>query len=817
MNTLLRPWRDRAFQILALALAIAGFSLTSVILLQAELEKRFAVRTAEMLGGELVITGTQPLEDTQRALLAATTKDLRTSALIDFSTVLVHKEELLLVSARAVDDSYPLYGDIQLANDRFGPSITRPNGPPPGELWVADQVLDRLDLALGETIKVGKKALTVSAIIRQLPDESAGFYSMSPRVVFNTRELEAIGVVGPGTRLKYRQLIGGDLNSITQLSTALRPGLRPDQRLDDVEHAAVRSMGPLRQLTLWVNLAVLLISILCGATVYLATSQRVEQRARLAGLLRGFGAPRRQILQRILGGEFMAVLPAALAGSLFGATFIALLHNLLDWQGPLAATGSRWLMIILAPLVLWLAFALPRLSALVRVPAIDILNRRNASKLLATHVELTAALAAPVLLAGLLTRSLTDLGSLLGLLVVLGAGLPALLWPLLKTLDLASNKLPLAARLAVRRLSRRPTLTLPLLAALTLAMAIIALAGQTGTQLLDDWRTRLPEQAPNHFVLNLFERDLDGFNNWLTEQDAVPQPLYPIVRGRLTEINGEPVSRAVTKERENNHESLNRDLALTEAANMLASNKILTGEWHPAPGTVSVEQELAERLELEVGDKLIFTTSRGSVSAEIASIRSVDWDTFEPNFYFMFYPGGLSEQDVTWLTGFWLAEGDGKRLARLMQSLPHITLLDVNTLLDKANEIIAQASGATALLAVLLVLAAVLVLTAALLGGQTQRGLDNALLRTLGGKRSLLHRVVWLEFLSLCASAAFAATLIVFAALYPLTSRLLNDLPSLSWWQIAPLVIGLVVAMLGVLASRRALEKPALSLLRDGG
>ena len=118
-------------------------------------------------------------------------------------------------------------------------------------------------------------------------------------------------------------------------------------------------------------------------------------------------------------------------------------------------------------------------------------------------------------------------------------------------------------------------------------MAIIALAGQTGTQLLDDWRTRLPEQAPNHFVLNLFERDLDGFNNWLTEQDAVPQPLYPIVRGRLTEINGEPVSRAVTKERENNHESLNRDLALTEAANMLASNKILTGEWHPAPGTVS--------------------------------------------------------------------------------------------------------------------------------------------------------------------------------------------------------------------------------------
>lgn len=817
MSQLLRPWRERAFQILALALAIAGFSLASVFLLQAELEKRFAVRTAEMLGGELVLTGTQAPEDAQQALLATTGNTLKTSAVVDFSTVLVHQGELLLVSARAVDANYPLYGAIQLAQTRFGPSVERANGPPPGELWVADQVLDRLALKLGDIIKVGNRALRVSAIIRQLPDQSAGFYSMNPRVVFNARELEATGVIGPGTRLRYRQLIAGTPEQVEHLSAALKSGLRADQRLEDVEHAAVRSMGPLRQLTLWANLAVLLISVLCGATVYLATSQRVEQRARLAGLLRSFGAPRRQILQRILGGEFVAVLPPALIGCVLGVAFIALLHHLLDWQGPLAATGGRWLIILFAPLVLWLAFALPRLSALVRIPAIEILNRRNASRLLSTHVELSAALAAPVLLAGLLTRSLAELGSLLGLLVALGVGLPALLWPMLKALDLASTRLPLAARLAIRRLSRRPTLTLPLLAALTLAMAIIALAGQTGTRLLDDWRTRLPEKAPNYFVLNLFERDLSTFNGWLARHDAVAQPLYPIVRGRLSEINGEPITAAVTKEREDNHESMNRDLALTEAADMLASNKIIAGRWHPAPGTVSVEQELAERLGLDIGDHLVFTTSQGLLSAEIASIRAVDWDTFEPNFYFMFHPGGLSNQDITWLTGFWLADGAGKRLAELMESLPHITLLDVNTLLDKANEIIAQASGATALLAVLLVSAAVLVLIAALLGGQAQRGRDNALLRTLGGNRSLLYRVVWLEFLCLCASAALAAIVIALISLYPLTSRLLNDLPDLSWWQGIPMAIGLAVAILGVLASRGALEKPALSLLRDGG
>ncbi len=811
MKSWLGPWRDRAFQLLALAITIASFALSSIILLHAELEQRFAVRTAEMLGGELVLTGTRAPEPDQRKLLS----DSLTATVVDFSTVLVHNDELLLVSARAVDEHYPLYGQMQTAPSRFDKAQATAQGPAPGEIWVEDQVLDRLKIKPGDKLAIGSEELLLSRVIQQLPDQSAGFYSMNPRIVFNAKDLASTGVLGPGTRITYRQMISGDATTITKLQNDLDATLRPDQRLEDIENAAVRSMGPLRQLTLWANLAVLLVAMLCGATIYLATSERVARRARLAGLLRSFGASRRQIISRLLGTEFIAMLPASAIGSLLGIGLISIIHQSLDWQGSLTATGVQWTTILIAPLVLWLAFALPRLTALIRIPAIDVLNQRNKPKPLSTNIELTAALGAPVLLAGLLTESLADLGNLLGLLVVLGVGLPALLWPILKTLDLISGKLPLASRLALRRLSRRPALTLPLLAALTMAMAVIALAGQTGNQLLDEWRSRLPQQAPNHFVLNLFEKDFPIFNQWLEKQGAITQPFYPIVRGRLTEINGAPVSEAVTKEKENRNEALNRDLALTEAADMLASNKINSGTWHPAKGTVSVEQELADRLGLNLGDKLMFITSRGAVRAEIASLREVDWDTFEPNFYFMFAPGGLADQDITWLTGFWLPDGDGKRLADLMTQLPHITLLDVNTLLNKANEIIGQASGATALLAVLLMSAAVLVLAAALLGGQAQRGRDNALLRTLGGDLTLIYRVTWAEFITLCGCAASAAMIIIFAALYPLTAQLLNDTPDLSYWQLVPLLIGLGVASVGVLASRGALNKPALSLLRD--
>ena len=827
MKQLLRPWRDHSFQLLALALAIAAFALSAVIFLRAELEQRFSVSTAEALGGDLVLASSRTPEPEQLAQLG----ELRVSQIIDFSSVLVHNDALLLVSARAVDSAYPLYGQIQLAAKRFADEYTQQHGPAPGELWVADQVIDRLEISVGTTITVGNKPLKISAIIRQLPDQNAGFYSMNPRIVLNSADLKATGVMGPGTRIRQHSVVAGDLEAIKKLGHKLDSSLRPDQSLETVDDAALRSMGPLRQLSLWANLSVLLISLLCGAAIYLATSQRVRRRAKLAGLLRSFGASRYQVMTRLLGWEFLAVLPAVIIGSSLGAAIIIATmgsaHSNIASGNNSAASLVEWLTALLAPLLLWLAFALPRLSALVRVPAIEVLRQRQQSSLLSTNIELLAALSAPVLLAGLLTSSLGELGKVLGLIAALGVLLPALLWPLIKGLDLASARLSLPARLAIRRLSRRPALTLPLLVSLTLAMTVLTLAGQTGSELLKDWRTRLPSQAPNHFVLNLFAGDMPVFEEWLKQHQAIPQPLYPVVRGRLSTINAVPVREAVTKESESSQRHLNRDLILTEANVLPASNQINSGQWHgeevpdqtknAAIHRVSVEQEIADRLGLKLGDELAFVTSRGMLNATITSLREVDWNSFEPNFYFIFASGEFVAQDITWITSFWLPEGDGARLAELLHELPHLTLLDVKSLLDKAQDIIAQASRASALLGALLMFSALLVLAAGLLGGQQQRGRDNALLRALGGKQQLIKGILWIEFICLSGSAALGATAISLLALYPLNERLFQQGMSISVWQGLPLALALFVTLCGLLASRRALEQPALSLLRSQG
>lgn len=834
----LRPWRDRAFRVLALSLFVASISLSTIVLLRAELESRFDRRGAEMLGGDLEIDSASPATETQKTLLRGTVGDENLSENVRFRSVLVVADDILLVGVKAVDANWPLYGSAFIAESRFAHSKAVNHGPDQGNTWVGEQLLDRLQLKVGDNITVGSLPLQITAVIRQEPDQGAGFYGMSPRVLMHHADLPATGILAEGSRANYElslrlttplALTPTQTPNPTDTDTIkaqLEETLRPDQTIDTVSERQQGGLGPMRQMTLWISLGVLLIALLCGAAIYLTTSLRVARKAKLSALLRTFGASRRTILQRLLGEELIAIVPVVIVGIASGVALTLLTRFLLEWHEPIAAGLRHWAAVVIAPFALFCAFALPRLSALVQVPAIQVLNHHADSSLRRNGLELAAALLAPVLIGALLIGSVMDLLTLLLLLGGLGAVLPLLLWPLLLGLEKASQRWNVTRRLAIRRLSRRPATTLPLLSALSLAMAILTLAGLTGSELLTDWRRKLPEQAPNHFVINLFDADRALLSDWQSKHQAIAEPLYPIVRGRLTEINDAPVSAAVTKESDRAERALNRDLALTESAQLPTSNQLVEGRWYGQEKRtnnnehneleVSVESELAEGLQLALGDRLTFVTSRGELSATVTSIRKVDWESFAPNFYFMFSENAFAQQDITWLTSFWLPAGDGQRLAELMQSLPHITLFDVNALLDQAEEIIGQASQATAVLAALLIAASLLVLSAALLSTARQRQADEALLRVFGARTRLLHGINRLEFFALGFSAAAVATLMVLLALTPLAALLFDGrLPGLHWLLLPP-ALGLIVAAVGLANVKSAKsQQPPTSLLQD--
>lgn len=784
---LLRPWRSPAFRIQALALMVATLAIATVVLLRGELEHRFATRTAEAIGGDLVLEGSGPPSDQQKAMVS----DLASANTLTFSSVLVRDDIFVLASVKAVDQGYPLYGSVAVAGQRFNDPQRVDHGPAPGEVWLAGTALDRLEQQVGDTVTIGDLPLRITAVLEQEPDQGAGFYSMNPRVLMNLADVPGTGIIGPGTRARYKLHLRAPGEMMAPLIEQLTPTLAANQELETRDNAGLRSMGPLRQLTLWGQLAVMMVVLLCGGAVYLAAGVRSLEQARRSAVMKTFGASRATVLRWILSRELTALLPAMLAGlALAVAAFLALqqwLGNALAWKpGP----GS-WLLLALAPLVIWAGFALPRLWRLADLPPRQILQPEPSAPVARTGLNLVGALAAPVLVAMVLSGSLMELLQLLGLMVAVAVGLPLLLWGPLRLADRLGDRWPLAPRLALRRLSRRPLTTLPMLSALVLALAIMSMSSHVGQQLLSQWRATLPEKAPNYFVLNLFEPDLPAFRQWLDRHGAETPQLYPVVRGRLVEVNGQPVREAVTKEsddREQGERALNRDLSLTEGDTLPASNQIASGRWldPEQPGEVSVESELAASLGLQVGDQLRFIGVSGELSATIVGLREVDWESFQPNFYFMFSPGTLDGEDRYWLTSFYLDEAGSGALPDLIRAFPQITLLDVNALLGQAQALITQASRAALALAALLLASSVLVMAAAWLAGSGQRRKDDALLRVLGGSRSLLRRVATIEQLWLMGGAAVFALVLHFLALWPLGQRMFDgDLP-LSPWMLLP-------------------------------
>ncbi|MES1945656.1 efflux ABC transporter permease [Salinisphaera sp. PC39] len=808
-----RPYRDGAFRVLALAVALAALAFATMVLFRAELQARVAERSAETLGGSLVLEGTRAPEPAQTEV----PDGVRRAAAHTFPTVILAGDASLLAGVKAVTDGYPLLGTLSVAPGRFADAVPRESGPAPGTVWVADAVIDRLPVTVGDRIEIGRAELEIAGVVRREPDQGAAFYSVNPRVLMHADDLPAADLLGPGSRVTHRTLFDGPPAAIADLRARLAADLRPDQSLHGPGDAAIRALGPLQQLALYVTLGVLLVVLLCGAAVHLATARRAARRARLAALLRTFGAPRRRVVTRLLGGELVALAPAATLGVAAGTALILAARAALGWHGPLAAGAGHWLAVAAGPFVLWLVFGLPQILGLARRPVAGLLRGETGGVGTAGQVAFAAGLGSLLAVSAWLTGSLAETGILLALLVAAVVGLPLLLWPVLKGLDWLSPRLPLATRLAVRRLSRRPRIALPLLAALTVSMAVLALSGQAGRELLDDWRARLPEKAPNHFVLNVFDRDLPALDAWLERHDAIAKPRYPVVRARLVEIDGKPVREAVTKEVRESENALNRDLVLTETDSVPPSNRVAEGEWFGpgADGGVSVERELAQALSLEIGDELTFVGAGGTLQARVTSLREVDWESFAPNFYFIFAPGSLPESQITWLTSFWLPPGDGARLAELLREMPQATVLDVEALLDRAQAVISQATRATGLLALLLMGAALLVLAAALLAMAEARARDNALLRALGADSRLLRRVAWRESLAWGAFAGTTATAAVFAALVPLGNLLLDGTLPWSAWQALPALAALAVAAAGTRLGRAARRTPPMRLLAD--
>lgn len=821
LRQLLRDARASEVRVLFFALLVAVAASTAIGYFGARLNGAMQLRASEFLAADLVLQGSSAAQAAQ--IDAGTSRGLTHARVVEFTSVVAADAGIQLSSIKAIDPAYPLRGQLRSAATPYG-SETPGGGPAAGEAWVEARLLAALGLSLGDSIDVGMKTLRMTRVLTYEPDRAGNFYSLTPRVLMNIADLDATGVIQPGSRVTYRDLWRGEPDTLVQYRQAVEKDLAANQRLLDTRDGNRQIGGALGRAERYLNMASLVAVLLAGVAVALSASRYAARRLDASALLRCLGLSRHQALGLYSLQLAMLGLVAALAGALLGwlaqLGLFALLQGLLPNTVPpggiapaLAGIGTG--------LVALAGFALPPLAALGRVPPLRVLRRDLLPVPPSSWLVYGAALFALGLIMWRLSLDLLLTFALLGGGLIAALLLGGLLLLGLRSLRRLLVGSPLPWRLGLGQLLRHPLAAAGQALAFGLILLAMALVALLRAELLDNWQAQLPKDAPNHFALNILPDEREPFAQRLREVNATSAPLYPVIPGRLTHINDQPVQQLVSKESTGDR-AVQRDLSLTWAAELPQGNALSEGDWWQTPPptdgppAVSVEAELAASLKLKLGDLLTFDIGGEHRQARVSSLRTVHWDSFQPNFYMIFQPGTLQGLPATYLTSFYLAPGHDTDVVALSRAFPAVTILQVDALLGQLRSILAQVTLAVEYVLLFVLAAGLAVLFAGLQATLDERIRQGALLRALGAGRALLVKARRIEFGLLGAASGLLAALgceLITWALY----RYAFDLhwAPHPWLLVLPVLGAVLVGGAGVFGTRRALNATPLSVLRE--
>ncbi|MDY7115079.1 FtsX-like permease family protein [Halomonas sp. SSL-5] len=828
----------------ALALAVAASTMIGFFL--DRLDRGLSRQASQLLGGDLVLEQGRPFDSELRATLEEA--GLVLSDQVDMVSMVSLGDAFQPASLKVVDGRYPLYGGVHVDLGEGVEVVAR--GPAPGEVWLAPRLALLLEAEIGDRVRLGESELTVGGLVEREPDQSAGFGSFNPRLMMHRDDMQATELVQDGSRVEFELLAAGPPDILDDLSPLLERLRRDGVEVRDVRRDRPGLGSALERAERYLSLAGLAAVLLAGVAVAMSTRRYVDRHLDTAALLRCFGATQGE-LTRLFGLQLLwLALAASLLGALLGlagqAALLALLTALLPMELPAPGMLPLWLGVFTALAVL-VGFAGPTLLRLKRVSALKVLRREldplPASAWLVVAVASGVfggllwlysgdpALALGLLLGGLVMLVvLWGLGSLLlGGVLRLAARLPR---------DGAEAGVTQALRLGGAQLARRRTASLGQLLAFAVTFFAMAMIALVRGDLLSTWEAQLPADTPNFFAINIQPHEREAFEASLSGAADARSALYPMVRGRITAINGMDPREAVPPEASGDN-ALRRELNLTWRETLPEGNRLVAGEWFGAaqgaesggwfdevaaePDTppdaervpISMEDGLAERFGLALGDTLTFTIGAADVVGEVTSLRDLDWDSFRPNFYVIFPPGVLERFGHSYITAFHLDDAEREVQRNLVRDFPGVTLLNVDAILAQVRDLLTRVTRAVEVVLAFVLLAGVSVLYAALTASLPVRAHESGLLRVFGAGNRLLSRVQGAEFAILGLASGLMGALLAELASAALYLAWLDLTPRLHpWlWLALPLGGALAIGAIGHLLSRNLRRQaPATSL-----
>ncbi|WP_250464576.1 ABC transporter permease [Microbulbifer litoralis] len=816
LKLLFRDWRGGELALIATALVLAVSCVTAIAHFTDRLTRAMHIQSQTFLAAERVLRSSEPADPAW--LEGARERGLQRAQTVSFASMLSAGDQFQFAAIKAVSGSYPLVGQLEMRPAENARSRVADSGPPPGQVWLEPRLLPLLNLEMGDNLQVGDAELTVTGLLDHEPDRSDNLFSMGARVMMNLEDLAATNTVQPGSRVRYRYLFAGDDAALEDYFQWLQPQLTEHQRVIDLQEGQPRVAAALGRAESFLYLAGSLAVLLASVAVGLAARRYSLRHTSYVAVMKSLGAGRGKVLRIYLGQLAGLVLLATVAGLLIGSLVQAQAVSLMADFFPVEPPPSHWrplLVGLVTGIACALGFALPPLARLARTDPMQTLRRDWSNPDRREWLGLVLGPASMLLLIWWLSGDIAiTLALFAGMALLVGGA--ALVNQLLVRGHLST--LGGSWRIALGSLQRRAAFNTLLIAAFgTGLLAMLALVFAR-TTLVEEWRMQLPDNAPNHFLFNIAPHDVDELETMLAENNITSTELYPMVRGRLVAINGVP-AKEYNKERGGDRVgALNRELNLSWTENLAPDNRILEGQWWDETDEgVSVEVELAARLNLALGDQLRFSIGGLEVEAPVTSLRSLDWNSMRPNFFMIFAPGTLRDFPATYITSFHLPAEKKLFVNELVRQYPSVSLIELDKIIERIRDTIGQVSLAIESVMALMLVAGVLVLIAGVRASIAERLQEAAIIRTLGGRRRLLLNSLLVEFGLLGTAAGLLAAAGAELTLAVLSQRVF-ELP-FAWhpllWLLGPLAGALLVGTAGTLACRSSVSQPPLKVLRE--
>jgi putative ABC transport system permease protein len=819
LRMLARDWRAGELTVLGIALMLAVAALTSVGFLTDRVEQALKIESHQLLGGDLLLTADHPWADKFRQEAAA--RGLRQAESATFPSMVSLGSAALLAEIKAVSPGYPLRGVLRTAPLLNAADAENPRVPQAGEAWPDERLATTLSLAAGTSLALGRIAVVSGPVLTLEPDRGMNVFALAPRLMINLADLPATGLIQSGSRVSYRLHLAGEAATVAAYENWAKGQLGRGEKIESLDNARPEIRNVTERAQRFLRLAALLAVILAAVAVALAAERYMRRHLDGCAVMRCMGASGPQLLL-IHGGEFLlfglaATLAGCAAGFVVQAALQQLLAGLLVTRLP-APSLLPWLHGLLVGLTLIIGFALPPLLRLKRVPTIRVLRREWSGS---EPASVGAYLLGAMVLAALMLWMAGELR--LGLIVLTGFLMALGFFALTARLLLAAlSRLRPAGRgygwrHGLANLRRRLAATMVQAVALALGLTALLLLTVARGDLLDSWLARVPANAPNRFAINIQPDQRVAIADFFTARGLPVPELEPMVRGRLILVNGQAVGPESYAD-DRAQRLVDREFNLSWSARLPAGNTVSGGRWHGATQAAefSVEQGLAETLNLKLGDRLVYDIAGNRIEAVITSRRKLDWDSMRVNFFVMSPPDVLGSFPASYITSFHLPADKSAAIPELVRAFPNLTVIDVAALVKQLHATIDQVARAVQLVFGFAVLAGLAVLYAALQASSDERRHELAVLRALGARSRQLSAALLAEFAALGALAGLLAGIAASLIGWGLArfAFRLDYLPQPGLWVIGLLSGVVLVVVAGWLGASSMLRQSALPALR---